>query len=194
MRATGSGPAYPAARAVSSTRSRRSGESWSGRLNALEMVVLETPRDSARSRSVRRRRPFGPWSMSHILTDPDPSCTMIPFLTDPEHIAHAIGRDRRHDGHVHPSDRRPPARADQARLEQLRVLQRMRHADGHRDARVAAVDRVQVAAIAARASALPLGMPPRSLRDRRLRRGRRPGSRLILLTPAPPWLAVPPRS
>src|SRR5450759_144404 len=189
MRATGSGPAYPAARAASSTRSRRSGESWSGRLNALEMVVLETPRDSARSLSVRRRRPFGPWSMSDILTDPDPSRTMIPFLTDPEHIAHAIGRDRRPDGHLHPSDRRrPPARADQTRLEQLRVLQRMRHADGHRDARIAAVDRVQVAAIPARASALPLGMPPRSLRDRRLRRGRRPSCRLILLTPAlPGW-------
>ena len=63
IRATGFGPAYPAARAASITRSRSSGESWSGRLKALDTVVFETPSVPARSCSVMRRRARVPWSM-----------------------------------------------------------------------------------------------------------------------------------
>src|SRR3954471_22114780 len=50
----GSGPAYPSSAASASTRSRRAGLSWSGRLNAFDAVVREMPSRSARVCNVTR--------------------------------------------------------------------------------------------------------------------------------------------
>ena len=53
-RACGSGPPYPSSCALASTRSRSSGESWSGRLNALDTVIRETLSAAAMVASVGR--------------------------------------------------------------------------------------------------------------------------------------------
>src|SRR4051794_15932242 len=54
-RAIACGPAYPSCAAIASTRSRSSGESFSGRLYAFETVIADTPSASATVASVTRR-------------------------------------------------------------------------------------------------------------------------------------------